>query len=856
MRTFTIRVCLAMFMMLFTGRLAMSQEPPKSDDKSGQKPADEGPKPYDKVITPDAKSKSGVFTVHLIKNKVFYEIPPSELGRDFLWTSRLARTPFMTGYGGQEASDPRVVRWERHENHVLLLDVSYEIWANAKLPIARGVEAANNNTILMAFNIEAFGKNEAPVIEVTKLFATEVPEFSPRQRLAAQGFDPARSFFERAAAYPTNIEVEATHTYTLPIMPFNPLAPPPPRPDPSGSLDGGPMKPGSATVLMHFSMVKLPEHLAQPRLYDNRVGYFTSDLHDYSLDEHRAPKREYIARWRLEKKDPSAALSEPVKPIVYYIDPNTPVQWRPWIKKGIEDWQPAFEEAGFKHAILAKDPPTKEEDPDWSPEDARYSMIYWLPSEVENGMGPHISDPRTGETLNADIQLWQNILKTLTYWYFTQAGPLDPRAQKLPLPTDLEGRLLEFVVVHEVGHTLGLHHNMKSSSLYPAEKVRDAEWLKKMSHVASIMDYARFNYVAQPEDHVPPELLVPGVGPYDRFAISWGYKPIPEANSPDAEKPTLDAWAHEQDKTPWLRWSNPYIPEAWPDPGENIEAVGDADPVYSTTYGLKNLQRVMDMLLPALSRPGEPYDDLKDMYSHVVEQWNNEMRPVAHLIGGVEEQEKHFGQEGPRFSLVPKEKQAAAVRFLNENAFQTPSFLLRPDVLQRIAPTGALDTIKSMQMGMLEDVLEEGKLTRLIEQETLNGDKAYRPTAFLADVRRGIWREIDAPSVKIDAYRRNLQGGYVQVMAEKIGAKQAIDDLGRPYYRAELTTLNAEIARALPKTTDAETRAHLENMHDQIAKALDPKFLPPEPRRGFGFGMFRTRSPATWDPSACRFALP
>jgi hypothetical protein len=616
------------------------------------------------------------------------------------------------------------------------------------------------------------------------------------------------------------------------------------------------MKPGSATVLMHFSMVKLPDHPAQARLYDNRVGYFTTDLHDYSLDEHRAPERHYIARWRLEKKDPSAALSEPVKPIVYYIDPNTPEQWRPWIKRGVEAWQSAFEEAGFKNAILAKDPPTKDEDPNWSPEDARYSMIYWLPSEVENGMGPHISDPRTGETLNADIQLWQNILKTLTYWYFTQAGPLDPRAQKLPLPADLEGRLLEFVVVHEVGHTLGLHHNMKSSSLYPAEKVRDPEWLRKMSHVASIMDYSRFNYVAQPEDHVPPELLVPGVGPYDRFAIRWGYRPIPEANSPDAEKPTLDAWAREQDKTPWLRWSNPYIPEAWPDPGENTEAVGDADPVYSTALGLKNLQRVMSMLLPATSRPGEPYDDLKEMYQKVLLQWDNEMGPVTKLIGGVESQEKHVGQQGVKFTPVPRERQIAAVRFLNENAFQTPAFLIRPEVLQRIEPSGAMNWIKMLQVGMLETVFDDGKITRLIEQEATQSSKAYRPTDLLADVRKGVWRELDAPSVRIDAYRRSLQSGYLDVLAQKVSARRPVDDPGRPFFRTELQTLSTEIAHALPKAADSVTRAHLEDMRDQIAKALDPKFLAPEPKRTSLYELLQGRAQGKLDPSVCRFAIP
>jgi len=292
-----------------------------------------------------------------------------------------------------------------------------------------------------------------------------------------------------------------------------------------------------------------------PRLADERVGYFSVTKMDYSREEQRAPRVRYISRWRLEKKDPDATLSEPVRPIVYYIDAATPAKWIPWLKRGVESWQKAFEAAGFKNAILAKDAPTPEQDPDFSPEDVRYSVIRWLPSIVENATGPHIADPRTGEILNADIQFYHNIMNLLSDWYFLQVGPLDPRAQKLPLPEDLMGRLLQFVVAHEVGHTLGFQHNMKASSTYPQEKVRDREWVKKMGFAPSIMDYARFDYVAQPEDRIDVEDLVPGIAPYDVWATVWGYKPIPGARTPDEEKPTLDRWAREQDKTPWYRFS-------------------------------------------------------------------------------------------------------------------------------------------------------------------------------------------------------------------------------------------------------------------------------------------------------------
>ena len=512
--------------------------------------------------------------MHRIGERLYYEIPAAQLNKEFLWVSQIARTTIGAGQGGQPLGN-RVVKWERRGNRVLLRSIAYDIVADRTLPIAQAVEAANNDTILMAFNVEAVGKNDAPVIEVTRLFTTEVPEFSGRARVRSATFDANRSFLERAVSFPENIEVEATHTYSTPVqIQNNPQGP---------QANANPPRPGSATVVMHYSMVKLPEQPMMPRVFDERVGYFSVQQFDYGRDEHRAERRRYITRWRLEKKDPTLALSEPVKPIVYYVDPATPAKWVPFIKRGIESWQVAFEEAGFRNAILAKDAPSKEQDADWSAEDARYSVIRWLPSTTENAFGPHVSDPRTGEILEADIQFHHNVMNLVRDWYFVQVGPLDPRAATLPLPDDLMGRLLEYVAAHEVGHTLGFQHNMKASSLYPADKVRDREWVKKMGHTPTLMDYSRFNYVAQPEDRIDPADLIPGIGPYDRWATMWGYKPIPEAATPDAEKTTLDHWAREQDATPWLRFST--ADAAGSDPGELTEAVGDADAVRSTTMG-------------------------------------------------------------------------------------------------------------------------------------------------------------------------------------------------------------------------------------------------------------------------------
>jgi hypothetical protein len=559
-----------------------------------------------------------------------------------------------------------------------------------------------------------------------------------------------------------------------------------------------------------------------PRLADARVGYFTTSTMDFSRPEHRAETRQFVARWRLEKKDPTAAVSEPVKPLVYYLDPATPKKWVPYLKKGIESWQSAFEAAGFKHAIIAKEAPTAEEDSTWSPEDIRNSVVRWLPSTTENASGPHISDPRTGEILNADIQFYHNVQQLVEDWYFVQVGPLDPRANKLPLPDDLMGDLLTFVVAHEVGHTLGLQHNMKASSMYPAEKLRDPEWLKTMSHTPSIMDYARFNYVAQPEDKVDPKLLIPGIGPYDKWAIHWAYAPIKDAKNSDDEKKTLDAWAREQEKTPWLRFSTDRAQGA--DSGENTEAVGDADAVYSTGLGLKNLQRVMDNLLVATTHEGQDWDDLRTVYGRVVGQWANELGHVTQIVGAFDSFEKHGGQDGVRFNLVPKARQVAAVKFLNDNAFATPTMLLRPEVLRRIEPAGALTRIRTAQLQVLNSLLSTQRFGRLVEEEAIDGAAAYRPSEFLADVRKGIFGEIYSPSVKIDAYRRNLQRAYLDLMSTRLNGAQRANDDQRPMFRGELKTIAADAGAALARTTDRDTRLHLDDVRDQISKILDPKY--------------------------------
>jgi hypothetical protein len=779
--------------------------------RGGNAPAGQ-PRAYNQVITSAAKTDDGIFKVHRINDQIFYEIPKKELGKDFLWVNQVKRTVNGSGYGGQAAGN-RVLRWDLYNNRVLLKVIDYSVIADPATPIARAVEAANNPSIVRSYNVAAFNPNGDPVIDVTALFTTEVPEFTVRPNVnGGRGFDAARTFIEKVVSFPENINVEVTQTFTAPVD--NAAA---------GAEGGrGRGRGNSFTVLTSYSMIKLPETPMMGRLFDERVGYFNRSMIDYSRDEHRAQERTYITRYRLEKKDPNAAISEPVKPIVYYVDPATPTKWIPFVKKGIEDWQPAFEAAGFRNAIVAKEAP--KDDPDWSAEDVRHSVVRWLPSTTENASGPNVHDPRSGEILESDIQFYHNIQNLQKNWYFVQAGALDPRAQKLPLPDELMGELLRYVVAHEVGHTIGLQHNMKSSSIYTLAQIRDKNFLKQYGHTPSIMDYSRFNYVVQPEDGVPAADLIPKVGEYDKFAIHWGYAPIPTAKTSDAEQVQLNKWASEQDSKPQLRFSTAGAGTA--DPGDNTEAVGDIDAVQATALGVKNLERVAGMLLTATTtKPGEPYDELTEVYGRLIGQWTTEMNHVTQLVGGFNSQQKHIGQTGARFTSVPRARQAEAVKFLLDSAFQTPQFMIKPEIVRLISPTAAIARVRTAQNSVMNSLLLTARLDRLIEQAAVDGAVAYTPVQFLADVRAGVWSELRTPAVPVDAYRRNTQRIHIDTIDNRLngGAEPSVEV--RALLKGELRSLRAQLVAAIPAATDRATRLHLEDSRDAVDEILDPRAM-------------------------------
>jgi hypothetical protein len=809
------------------------------------------------VVTRQAQTKSGLFNVHRVGDRVLFEIPRREMNKDILLVQEIAQTTLGAGYGGQAAGN-RLLRFERRDNRVLLRGISYEIMASdSTSPVAGAVQASNVHPVIATFSVEAYGTDSAAVIDVSRLFTQPPQELSPGQRIGA-GYtvDATRSWVERVASFPDNVNVYSTLTFAQGNAGRGAT---PTTPGRGGRGAAGITAP-TATVVMSYSFHKLPEVPMQPRLCDNRVGYFSLTVTDYSQPSQRVAddQRCFITRYRLEKKDPNAAVSEPVKQIVYYLDANTPEKWRPYLLKGIEDWQPAFEAAGFKNAIVGKVAPTN--DPDWSPEDARYSVVRWLPSTTENASGPNIHDPRSGEILNAHIQFYHNVQNLARTWYFTQAAALDPRARQFPLPDSLMGRLLEYVLAHEVGHTLGFQHNMKASSQYQIDSIRNADFLRRMGHVSTLMDYSRFNYVAQPEDRIPPELLVPRIGPYDIWATKWGYSPI---NAPiqvaqqgkthtgaelmlaaEAERTTLDTWAREQDAKPWLRFSTSGAFGS--DPGDETEAVGYADPVRATELGFKNLKRNMQWIESATVKPTEDFDVLAELYNRQIGQFRTELGHVANLVGGMSSQEKYGNQPGPRFTPVSKTKQQQAMKFISENGFQTPTWLIDTDILRKIEPSGEVTRIVNAQSALITNLLNDGKLTRLIEGEALakNPSDVYTLTEMLGDLRHGVWTELYDGASKIDVYRRGLQRAYLTDVGNKInppatpaagagggggggrgGAAAPPANTGeiKAMLRGELKQLDAEIAAAAKRVTDVATKRHLEDARHQISDILKPK---------------------------------
>lgn len=786
-----------------------------------------GLKPYAQVITPKAKSSFGFLTVHKVDNNYFFEIPDSMLNRDILIVNRISKAPTSrqksrVGYPG-DILGSKVIRFENKDNkRILVREYSYRERSENKDGMFQSVRNSNTQPIVANFGIETIKKDSLTrnyVINVSVFLQKENPLFSfdadSKEYIGLLNMVGEGTYIDTLKAFPKNIEISTTVTYQ----------------SKKGMSNVGFLETGSPRIPLTYelnsSMVLLPEVPMKARLFDPRVGYFTVGYTDFDSNPQGIEYKKLITRWRLEPKDEAAYLRgelvEPKKPIIIYIDPATPKKWVPYLIQGVNDWQVAFEKAGFKNAIYALEAPT--DDPSWSLEDARHSAIVYKPSDIPNASGPHINDPRTGEILETHINWYHNVMSLLRDWYMIQAGTIDEAARKMQLDDELMGQLIRFVSSHEVGHTLGLRHNFGSSHTVPVEKLRDKAWVEANGHTPSIMDYARFNYVAQPEDGITRAGIFPRIGIYDKWSIEWGYRWLPQFQTPEDEVAFSNQSIIEKLKTD-VRYT--FGTESDPnDPRNQSEDLGD-DSMLASLYGIKNLKRIVPQILTWSYEPNKSYAGAGEIYSGVVSQFNRYLGHVTKNVAGIYsnsitvEQTDEIARE-----FVPANIQKRAIAFLNEQLFTTPEWLIDRQLMEK-AKILPVNVICSLQSGVLARLINKNTLDKMSENEILNGKKAYTSAQMFNDLKKVIWSNLG----QSDIYKRNMQKAYVENLINLLDKKGNADKNAsgkRPAYseapaiaHGQLTELK-RLATSAASMTSGTAKGHYQNLITLIDTALSNK---------------------------------
>ncbi len=803
-----------------------STENVQSTETPGERPskaasgADKDPKPFSEVIKDDFEKDEGLFNVYKDKSTFYYEIPDEMLGREMLMVSRIARTADGIAYGGMK-NNTQVLRWEKRDDKILLRRVSFSNTASDSLPVYEAVRNSNFEPILASFDVAALNDDSTgTVIDVTSLFTTDVPALGLQQRNRKQyqvrRVDGNRTFIEHIRSFPENVEARHLLTYEAQNPPSNSDA-------------------NTISLEINHSMHLLPEEPMERRRPDARVGYFTANQTDFGSDEHRAKPISHITRWKLVPKDKEAYLRgelvEPEEPIIFYIDPATPKEWREYLIQGVDDWQVAFEAAGFKNAIYGKMAPV--DDPEFSLEDARYPTIRYFASPIQNAFGPHVHDPRSGQIMTSAIGWYHNVMRLLRNWYFVQTAAANPEARAAQFEDEVMGELIRFVSAHEVGHTLGLPHNWGSSNAVPVDSLRSPTYTDQNGTAPSIMDYARFNYVAQPGDGVTN--FFPEVGPYDKWAVKWGYTWFGDKSLEEQEE-ILHEWTKERADDPYYFYGRQTGSKI--DPRSQNEDLGD-NSMKASTYGIANLQVITDNLIDWISEYGENFSELDELYGQIQGQWSRYMGHVTQNVGGVYQNHKTFDQDGGVYEPTPREIQKEAMEFLKTHAFSDPSWILNGDILSRVNQADFVDSFRGRQVSVLNNLIDPQRIARLIEYDNrLDSDDVYSPFEFMDDVRSTIWTELDR-NRSISVYRRNLQRAYIErmeyLMTEELPSVPAAfrqyvgftsvdvsqSDI-RPIVREQLEILQQQISNSKNRVSDRASQVHLADAERRIENILDP----------------------------------
>ena len=778
----------------------------KQTEQVAPKPKKSKKPKYSDFVKLNTKTDDGLFKVHLTNNKYMYEIPKAHFGKEMLLVTRIKDIPAGLGGGYVNAGskiNTQVVVWEKFQNKILLKVKSYNAIANDSLPIYKSVKANNLEPIIYAFDVKTQNEDSTSVlVDVTKFFTSDIKAISAlparyRRTYKVRRLDASRSFINSIKSYPKNIEVVQDFTFDADAPPSNSTT-------------------NTITIRVNQSMIVLPEDKMMPRIYDKRVGYFSIGNVDYSSEALKADAKRYIRRWRLEPKDINAynrgELVEPIKPIVYYLDPATPNKLKKYIKQGVDDWQKVFETAGFKNAIMAKYAPTKEEDPEFSMEDVRYSTIRYVASTTRNATGPSVSDPRTGEILESDIIWYHNHLRSYRNRYLLETGAANPSARTLDTPAEEIGEMMRMVISHEVGHALGLPHNMAASYAYPVDSLRSGSFTQKMGIAATIMDYARYNYIAQPGDK--NIRFIRKLGPYDHYAINWGYRKLSLAKNPESEVTTLDKWIEDKGDNPIYRYGDQRF-----DPSAQTEGIGN-DQVKASTYGMKNLKIVATNLPDWTSKQTNNYEDLSELYSELLGVWSRYVGHVSGNIGGIYEFNKKPSQKGSVYKPVTKVKQKEAMNWLQENAFKTQEWLLDEKILANIDESGYTNRILRLQNRQLNGLLNNAKLERMIDASVID-PTTYETIDMIRDLRNGIFIEANYTR-NVDVFRRNLQKSFIDRMSMLLNSKNAQHADINSIVRGELESLNFQLTIAKNRRVNRITKYHYRNCIAKIKEALNP----------------------------------